>query len=178
MLGRFASGQQQTIDDLQTALTIGDRETARRHAHSIAGAAGNLGAEALGERGKALETALKEGVAEVSDLLDAVLAEGKRVSMAIQELSSETQASKDSTIGQRKDISLDASRISMILQTLKENLAAGDLDALSADLSRLDSGVPTKFQNQVKGLRDHIEGYEFEEATELVDNLLNQLKAT
>jgi len=178
MLGRFASGQQQTIDDLQTALTIGDRETARRHAHSIAGAAGNLGAEALGERGKALETALKEGVAEVSEFLDAVLAEGKRVSMAIQGLSSETQASKDSPIGQRKDTSLDASRISMILQTLKENLAAGDLDALSADLSGLDSGVPTVFRNQVKGLRDHIEGYEFEEATELVNHLLNQIKAT
>jgi len=178
MLGRFASGQQQTIDDLQTALTVGDRETARRHAHSIAGAAGNLGAEALGKRGKALETALKEGVAEVSDLLDAVLAEGKRVSMAVQGLSSETPTSKDSPRGQRKDTSLDASRISTILHTLKENLAAGDLDALSADLSGLDSGVPTVFQNQVKGLRDHIEGYEFEEATELVENLLNQLKAT
>ena len=178
MLGRFASGQQQTIDDLQTALTVGDREAARRHAHSIAGAAGNLGAEALGKRGKALETALKEGVAEVSDLLNAVLAEGKRVSMAIQELSSETPASKVSSKSQRKDSSLDAGRISTILHTLKENLAAGDLDALSADLSGLDSGVPTGFQNQVKGLRDHIEGYEFEEATELVENLLNQLKAT
>jgi HPt (histidine-containing phosphotransfer) domain-containing protein len=178
MLGRFASGQQQTIDDLQTALTVGNRETARRHAHSIAGAAGNLGAEALGERGKALETALKEGVAEVSDLLDAVLAEGERVSMAVQGVSSETPTSKDSPRGQRKDISLDASQISMILQTLKENLAAGDLDALSTDLSGLDSGVPTVFQDQVKGLRDHVEGYEFDEAIELVENLLNQLKAT
>jgi signal transduction histidine kinase/DNA-binding response OmpR family regulator/HPt (histidine-containing phosphotransfer) domain-containing protein len=178
MLGRFASGQQQTIDDLQTALTIGDRETARRHAHSIAGAAGNLGAEALGKQGKALETALKEGVAEVSGLLDAVLAEGKRVSMAITEVSSETKASKDSPKGQRKDTSLDASQISTILHTLKENLAAGDLDALSADLSGLDTGIPTVFQNQIKELRDRIEGYEFEEATELVDHLLSQLKAT
>jgi HPt (histidine-containing phosphotransfer) domain-containing protein len=178
MLGRFSSGQKQAIDDLQTALTVGDRETARRHAHSIAGAAGNLGAEALGKRGKALEIALKEGVAEVSDLLDAVLAEAKQVRIAVQGLSSETPTSKDSPTGQKKDKSWDASQILTILHTLKENLAAGDLDALSADLLGLDSGAPTGFQTQVKGLRDHIEGYEFEEATELVKNLLNQLKAT
>jgi HPt (histidine-containing phosphotransfer) domain-containing protein len=84
MLGRFAGGQRKTLNDLQTALTAGDRDTARRHAHSIAGAAGNLGAEALGERGKALETALKDDVQDVFGLLEDLLTEAVRAIEGIE----------------------------------------------------------------------------------------------
>ena len=68
MLNRFAAGQPKTVEDLRTALEANDREAARRHAHSIAGAAGNLGAESLRQVAKELEIALKEPEGDVTSL--------------------------------------------------------------------------------------------------------------
>ena len=45
MLVRFADGQGATIDALRAAVASGDSAAAARHAHAIAGAAGNLGAD-------------------------------------------------------------------------------------------------------------------------------------
>ena len=61
MLLRFADGQQETLEALRTAVIAGDGAMAARHAHAIAGAAGNLGADALRAAAKALEQAGRDG---------------------------------------------------------------------------------------------------------------------
>ena len=47
MLVRFADSQGATLDALRAAVAAGDAAAAARHAHAIAGASGNLGADAL-----------------------------------------------------------------------------------------------------------------------------------
>ena len=57
MLVRFADSQGATIDALRAAVASGDSAAAAKHAHAIAGASGNLGAEGLHAAAKALERA-------------------------------------------------------------------------------------------------------------------------
>ena len=68
MLIRFADGQARTLADLVAAADAGDADAAARHAHAIAGAAGNLGADTLREAAKALETAARAGERDLAAL--------------------------------------------------------------------------------------------------------------
>jgi two-component system sensor histidine kinase/response regulator len=72
MLVRFADGQRSLLDALRTAVAARDNATAARHAHAIAGASGNLGANALGSAAKALERAGRDGRTDLTDLLATV----------------------------------------------------------------------------------------------------------
>jgi two-component system sensor histidine kinase/response regulator len=72
MLLRFADGERPTLEALRGAVAAGDAVAASRHAHAIAGAAGNLGAGPLRDAAKALETAGRANDAGLSDLLQVV----------------------------------------------------------------------------------------------------------
>ena len=72
MLLRFADGQREILEALRAAVVAGDGAMAARHAHAIAGAAGNLGADALRAAAKALEQAGREGRTDLTDLLAVV----------------------------------------------------------------------------------------------------------
>ena len=104
--------------------------------------------------------------------------EAEQVVEAIQGLAREPQPSMALSAKEEKSPTIDMARISEILFTLKENLGAGDLDALSTALPELSTGVPEGYQRQVKKLCDLIEDYDFEEAAEIVDQLLGELELT
>ncbi|MBL8111759.1 MAG: response regulator [Acidobacteria bacterium] len=74
LLLRFAASEPATLAALEKAIEAGDRESARRHAHSLGGAAGTVGAADLAHSAKALELALRDG-RETSDALEALTAD-------------------------------------------------------------------------------------------------------
>ena len=82
MLLRFADGQREMLDALRAAVVTGDAAMAARHAHAIAGAAGNLGADGLRAAAKTLEQAGREGRTDLTDLL-AVVEERAAVVFAV-----------------------------------------------------------------------------------------------
>ena len=178
MLKRFAAGHHQTIGSLQAALEANDREAARRHAHSIAGAAGNLGAKEIYQIGKKLELTLLGVDGDVSPLFEELYSEADRLIDGIQKLFQEPPHSSDSSIEDDKGPAMDDARILKILQTLKENLGAGDLDALSTTITKLSSGMPSGYKSQIETLRNLIDSYDFDEATEIVDQFLEEFKVT
>jgi CheY-like chemotaxis protein len=61
LLRRFAHQQATTVEDIRKALSMGDAATAERAAHSLKGAAGTLGVNALSEAAAKAETAIKTG---------------------------------------------------------------------------------------------------------------------
>ncbi len=61
LLGRFADSLGDAPEKLEAALAAGNLDDAQMQAHTIKGTAANLGAEALAETGRILETALKDG---------------------------------------------------------------------------------------------------------------------
>jgi len=83
------------VDDIGQALEQGDRDVARRHAHSLKGGAGTVGLVELQDEAADLEVALKEEGAEAADddTLDALF---ERISRAWARARAATQADIDS----------------------------------------------------------------------------------
>ena len=61
LLDRFAENQAMAVESIRTALAAGERETAQRHAHTLKGLAGNIGADALMSAAADVEHALAAG---------------------------------------------------------------------------------------------------------------------
>ncbi|NGZ04747.1 MAG: PAS domain S-box protein [Magnetococcales bacterium] len=74
MLRKFVAGQSQAMEQVRTALAVGDRTTAERMAHTLKGTAGNIGAVIIQEEAARLETAIREGASDavVADLMTSV----------------------------------------------------------------------------------------------------------
>ena len=60
LLRRFADSQASTVSDIRAALAANDTAAAQRFAHSLKGAAGNLGATTLAESAGKVETSVNE----------------------------------------------------------------------------------------------------------------------
>jgi two-component system sensor histidine kinase/response regulator len=60
LLRKFAASQRDALERVQQALQDGDRSTAERHAHTLKGLAGSLGAAPLQQAAEILETALRQ----------------------------------------------------------------------------------------------------------------------
>ncbi len=60
LLRRFAESQASTVSDIRAALAANDTAAAQRFAHSLKGAAGNLGATTLAESAGKVETSVNE----------------------------------------------------------------------------------------------------------------------
>ena len=64
LLQKFADKQAKTVFAVRAALASGDRAAAERDVHSLKGAAGSLGANALAEAAAKAEQSLKAGLEE------------------------------------------------------------------------------------------------------------------
>jgi two-component system sensor histidine kinase/response regulator len=75
LLNRFADSQAEAVQEIRNALAAGDIPVAERTAHSLKGAAGNLGATALAEEAAKAEIAVKSGqsIGPALDSLEAAL---------------------------------------------------------------------------------------------------------
>ncbi|HJW25638.1 MAG TPA: PAS domain S-box protein [Rhodocyclaceae bacterium] len=82
LLRKFLAGREASLDALRRALAAGDRDEARRLAHSMKGAAGNLGATGLQSAAAELEAALRSGSAGES-LVERLMSEGERLAAAV-----------------------------------------------------------------------------------------------
>ena len=69
MLVRFADGHAPTLNTLRASVGSGNTLEVARHAHMIAGAAGNLGVDSLRDAAKALEHAARAGRTDLTMLL-------------------------------------------------------------------------------------------------------------
>ena len=169
MLVRFADTQGPTLDALRSAVAVGDTAAAARHAHAIAGASGNLGADALRVAAKAIEGAGHDAGDRLPQLLGELESRAAVVFRSIDSLRGvPLPAAADSA---PPTISGDARAVLERLQA-----ALGDFDLTNASRARADLdrvGLPGNAGDLVR-LRNYIEGYEFDEARELVTRLLDQ----
>ncbi len=92
LLGRFASEHAADMRKLRRQLAANELEQARRTAHTLKGASGNLGATGVQHLAAELEAALQQGLdsARIEELAAALEAELQRLSKAILAALSET----------------------------------------------------------------------------------------
>ena len=169
MLVRFADGQGATFTALRAAVGSGDSAAAAKHAHAIAGAAGNLGADELRIAAKALERAGRDGRKDLSKLLDDVEAQAAVVFRSI-----------DTLRGTGERVSADRGQVLVpltarpILERLQLALSNFDLSGASSALAYLEA-IAMPGASDVVAIRNHVDRYEYDEARELATRLLGQI---
>jgi len=171
MLVRFADGQQPTTDALRAAVAAVDCDAAARHAHAIAGSAGNLGAEALHAAAKALERAGREGRAGDLASLFADL-QGRA---AVLWRSIDTLRAPKPADSQPQEQPAVPAAARDALQRLHAALGDFDASAAASALADLDR-VAVPGMRGLAGLHDHIGSYEYDEARALVSRLLEPMR--
>jgi signal transduction histidine kinase/CheY-like chemotaxis protein/HPt (histidine-containing phosphotransfer) domain-containing protein len=171
MLLRFADGQAVTVADLRAAVDAADADRAAKHAHALAGGAGNLGADALREACKALETAARSGERNLAGLASRVEDLWLEVRDSIETLrptAARTPAEAPASAA------LDPVALQQALTALRGALAEGDPDATAAALLAL-GGLPESSPAHavVARARALADDYRFDEAEQAVAALLS-----
>jgi signal transduction histidine kinase/CheY-like chemotaxis protein/HPt (histidine-containing phosphotransfer) domain-containing protein len=169
MLVRFADGQKATVEALAADVRAGDAASAARNAHALSGAAGNLGAASLREAAKAMETAARSGRTDLADLLPAVEERAATVFRAIATLAGEEKPPQ--AAGPARPV--DPATLRAAVRELHASLAAADPAATERALAALARlGIPAAMTAEIDQVRALADGYQFDEAGEIVGRLL------
>ena len=172
MLRRLAVDGATTVAELRAAVDRADYPVAARHAHSLAGAGGNLGATRLRDAAKTLELAANAGDARVPALTLDVEREAATVFRSIASL--ETPASSAPAAAARVG---DVAAVRQALALVRTALGDGDPVAAEAALADLDGvGPPAHWRGELSRLRQLADGYAFDEATDIAARLAQQLE--
>src|SRR5688572_5496302 len=168
MLLRFGDGQREILDALRAAAVTGDSAMAARHAHAIAGASGNLGADTLRAAAKALEQAGRDGRTDLADLLAAVEEHAALVFRSIETLrpSANREAGTPGRPFDRAVAGAALDRLTIALDNYDVTSASGALDELGT------AGLPPWAADDLGRLRRSVDGYEYSEAREIATRLL------
>jgi two-component system, sensor histidine kinase and response regulator len=173
MLLRFVDGQGETLAALRAAVDAGDGPAAAKHAHAIAGAAGNLGADDLRTAAKALENAGRDGRTDLSGLLTNVERQAAIVFTSIETLRTAAPSATDTQLR-----SFDRAVAGAALERLTVALDAYDLSAATGALTQLgSSGLPAWVALDLGRLRSSVEGYDYDEARGIAVRLLDRMNA-
>jgi PAS domain S-box-containing protein len=152
LLGRFREDQGAAPKRIRAALVDGDRATARRHAHTLKGLAGNIGAEALMAAAAAAERALggdapvDELLATLTTELDAVLAaiDGRPLPAASKPAGEELDVARFAAVMGtlhrllRDDDALAVQRLEQLRPTLAKRLAPEELERIAKAVARYE----------------------------------------
>jgi two-component system sensor histidine kinase/response regulator len=171
MLVRFAQSQEGILTALREAVASGDAPATARHAHAIAGASGNLGANDLRLAAKALESAGREGRNDLQTLMTAVDAQAAIVLRSIATLRPATETAAAAPDAFDPALARDA------LQRLTLALNEYDLSAAGGAVADLDrSGLPAWAAADLTSLHNAVESYDYRSAQEMAARLLTRVQ--
>jgi PAS domain S-box-containing protein len=168
MLLRFGDGQGPTLEALRAAVAAGDASAVARHAHTIAGAAGNLGADKLRAAAKTLERAGRDGNTDFAPLLADLEEQATVVFRSIDTL----REVKDTAPAETAPLLVPA-EARAALERLQ--VALGDFDLSAASSALVDLNGIAMPSDDLARLRNHVDSYEYDEARLLTSRLLEQI---
>jgi len=176
LLHRFRKGQENSLSEIETALRSGDRETARRLAHTVKGVSGNLGAEGLHHAASELEKAIEERRED----LDRPLTEfGSHLKTVVDGL----KAMEEGREGKREpepsaEIPVDREAVRLLLQDMARFLESDLTEALKR-LEALRRHLMRSFAHEeLKLLEKQIESFDTEGAMKSVEAVARVLGVT
>ena len=173
LLARFGAGLGPGLADLRAAVADGDAEAARRHAHALAGAAGNLGADRLRALAKDLELAARDGRADLPVRLGSVEREAVAVAEAIAGLTGPAPDAPDP--GAAGKATADPVALARQLDRLRAALAGLDLTGAAEALEALEAlPAPDEVRPDLARIRRLVDDYRFEEAQALAERLATE----
>ena len=178
LLRRFEPRAGETLDALGRAIEARDAEAIRRHAHTLAGSAGNVGATRLHRAARDLERSSAAAAPEVERLFHAVSAECEMVRASIRALDhGSADGGPDRARGAGDaPAPVDTGALARALDTLVEQLAASDLTGAAAALDAARAaGCPAPLAADLGRLAAMVEDYDYAGAADLARRMLGAL---
>jgi CheY-like chemotaxis protein len=168
LLRKFAEQQSGTIETIQSALVSGDAATAERAAHSLKGAAGTLGANALSEAAAKAETAIKkrQGVEAAVQGLTVQL-EGLLAAMR--------SALPPDTAGNGTGRGGDPESVKQPLTRLKQLLETDDGEAADFIVDAKPHLAAVLTPAEIKTLSDRVGNFDFDAALKCLSGIASRL---
>jgi two-component system sensor histidine kinase/response regulator len=174
VLIRFADSERKTLERLRAAVAKGDAAEARRHAHALAGAAGNLGADKLHQAARTLESAAEQENTSLAVLFHEVDDCAGVVFRSIESLRGDANAVHQPS--PKGGAPIEFAQLRGRLERLRSTLADGDLSGSSEILQQLLLlNLPDGCRPQIARLQGFIDGYDYDQAAETVNRLLADL---
>lgn len=169
---QFARDLAQTFAGLRAALESQDHATARRHAHSLAGAAGNLSADTIRRLAKTLELALKFEQGDYSKMLNDLEHEAARITEGIRQLEAMDPAPSSGPAPAKTRPSPATRKLQTVLDELAAALEEGEIDAISHAVGNLKKHqLPKDIQPSYDRLSELVDGFDYAEAVEVVRSI-------
>jgi len=155
LLSRLRAQHSATLPEIRTLLEAGDTKTASRRAHSLKGAAGNLGAGELFEAARELEDSLQRGeTRDVEPLLDRLRKALREVFHSIRILNEAMHTGTEQ--GREAASAHSPSEVRPLLEHLGGLLREGSTNA----------------ERTFKILKEHLKGFPVEEQIHRIESLI------
>ena len=170
LLDKFVQNQSDSINAIRTGVETGDAEEALRHAHTLKGVSGNIGAGELQKAAADLEAALKVNPSLLPEsLLTRAEAELEKVLLAIGDVSPGTVTAKGSTKALTADLIPQ-------LEQLQEKLEAYDSEAEDLMEELLGQVAGSEAASWLEPVQSLIEQYDLETAAEELKPLISKIE--
>jgi signal transduction histidine kinase/DNA-binding response OmpR family regulator/HPt (histidine-containing phosphotransfer) domain-containing protein len=184
LLRDFATAQARLPEQIRDAVDTGDLAAASSRAHSLKGAAANLAIAQVATCAGALETALNEHdwlqfqpkLTELKAALGVVLDSLGKLTPPLETLRSSDRTTPPAPMtlpDLEHALNLPAAR--EVLARLREQVAVGDLDAADT-LRHLGENCGTRFRAELRALKQHVDGFNFDEANDVLETLESLLR--
>ena len=177
MLGNYYSRNKDVVSRIQTALSSGDTDLAKRTAHSLKSISGTLGVLEVPKNANALEGAIVEEqqekinklLLELGELLTPIL-QGLEKSVLIEIPTNDVKVNESR---ENRVESINKEQFTRLFMELADALEAGH--SRSKDkLAKLRDILPNNHNNSLDRILHNIEEFEFEEALEALSELASQ----
>lgn len=163
-LNRFSHGQANIVEEIESAIASGDRETALRLAHTLKGLSGNIGAKALYKTAEKLESAINAGKQELQELIANV---SDSLSVVIAGITSAIQATSENTVvSSGAAQAIDISEVNRLEEKITSLIEECDTEAIR-ELGRLKKVLRgAALQTELGEIEYLLEEYDFDKAEE------------
>jgi signal transduction histidine kinase/CheY-like chemotaxis protein len=167
LLRKFAESA--NTEEISAAQAAGDTVTAARAAHSLKGAAANLGATAVAHCAAEVETALKAGES-AQPLLDTLAAKVRTVVLAIRSALPNEQVAESANTA-----IADPASVAAPLRKLTRLLSSDDGDAADFILEAQPDLAKVLTGSEISSLRDFVGNYDFVGALKCITAIAGRL---
>jgi signal transduction histidine kinase/CheY-like chemotaxis protein len=184
LLRDFATAQAKLPERIRDAVDAGVLATASSHAHSLKGAAANLAMAQVATCAGALETVLNDHdllqfqpkLTELQAALGVVLDSLDKLPPPLETLQSSDRATPPAPVTLLDpEHALNPAAAREVLARLREQVAAGDLDAADT-LRLLAENCGAHFRAELRALKQHLDGFNFDEANDVLETLESLLR--
>jgi two-component system sensor histidine kinase/response regulator len=170
LLLRFAEDERTTLEALRASVAASDPPAARRHAHALAGAAGNLGVEEVRAAAKALEEAARDGRRDLQGLFSNVATAAGAALASIAMLGPASPRAGPPPSGP-----VDPGGFRDAMGRLRAALAVGDLSGTTEALDAIaDADAPAGARGDLARVRALVSGYDYAAAASIVERLVRE----